>query len=134
MPAHSVAQYCAGLKLVSSSSLLCSADPNLRNKAGMTSLDIALFWHHLDIVRLLQSRQRADMSLGSATSSPPSLRSRVELDRCGPMREVRSFLDAALREGTSRFVVFSDLNCLVSFDKKSHPHLVLVTPEQVRKN
>ena len=69
------------------------------------------------------SRRAASFLLSSFRSS------RLELDRCCSIREVWPFLEAALREGTSRFVVFCGLNCLVLFDKKSHPHLELVTPE-----
>eukprot|EP00117_Sycon_ciliatum_P048912 scpid64288/ scgid0828/ Peroxisomal NADH pyrophosphatase NUDT12; Nucleoside diphosphate-linked moiety X motif 12 len=108
------------------------ADMTARNPKGMSAYDIAVFWHQVKAVRVMHAHTtanntRAPLPAGEAREK----RALMRLDRCGAMREVLPFIRSAVQDARSRFILLHNLDVMVSFDRRDHPHVMLATAEEV---
>ena len=84
------------------------ADTSATNRLGQSAEDIARFWGFEAAVEIL----RNDTS--RLLPPPPTYPS---FDRCGEVRQNIDFLQAALKDHGTRFIVFNKLDPLVSIDE-----------------
>ncbi|XP_072166750.1 NAD-capped RNA hydrolase NUDT12-like [Diadema setosum] len=94
----------------------CGCDPLLRNKSGQNSLDIAEFWDHSSVVSLLRSDPQAKKA---AEKDVVNFFGVNPLDRQSHRRTDRQWLDDAMRDPTTTYVLYRDLNPYVTPSESS---------------
>ncbi|XP_060569249.1 NAD-capped RNA hydrolase NUDT12-like [Ruditapes philippinarum] len=85
-----------------------NVDASMINSTGQTSLDIALFWNHSDVAKLLQS--------GTKEVNPDiNLRNYFSLNllnRCSDKRKDKTWLRNKILADNTRFILFHELGVL----------------------
>ncbi|XP_052795844.1 NAD-capped RNA hydrolase NUDT12-like [Mya arenaria] len=85
-------------------------DTTVINSTGQTALDMALFWNHADVARILQT----DSHQANPDDNPRNYFSLNPLNRCSEKRKDKTWLRNKVLADNTRFIAFHNLSVLAT--------------------